>query len=87
MFLFVGSLIGINMCVRIVLSEARERGIEGRTGAVGKAKLRLGDYLNMAWRGGLFLVIPIVIGILLDLALGTTITEIGEGLGSAGSLQ
>lgn len=87
MFLAVGTLIGINMCVRIVLSEARERGIQGRAGAVGRAKLRLEDYLSMAWRGGLFLLVPIVIGILLDLALGTTIADIGEGLGSTGSLQ
>lgn len=87
MFLFIGALVGINLCVRIVLSEARERGLQGRTGAVGASKLRLDDYLSIIWRGALFLGIPIVIGLLLDLALGTTIAEIGAGLGGSNPAQ
>lgn len=87
MFLIVGILVGVNLSIRIVMSEARERGIRGRTGAVGGSKLRLDDYVSIFWRGSLFLAVPIVIGLLLDMALGTTIPEIGAGLGQSGSTQ
>lgn len=87
MFLFIGILIGFNLSVRIVLAEAREARLKGRTGTRGRTRLKLGDYATMTWRGGVFLLVPIAIGLLLDVAFGTTIGEIGEGLSEGDLIQ
>jgi hypothetical protein len=71
MFLIIGALIGLNLCVRIVLGETRERRLAGRVGARGGTRLRLEDYVGIAWRALLFLIVPVAIGLLLDNIFGT----------------
>jgi hypothetical protein len=76
MFLLIGALIGLNLCVRIVLGEARQRGLSGRVGVRGDSRLTLEDLASIAWRGLLFLAVPIAIGLLLDNLFGTGFGEI-----------
>ncbi len=71
MFVLVGILIGLNLCVRIVLGEARERELAGRVGTRGESRLRIEDYLSIAWRGLLFLLVPVALGLLADTIFGT----------------
>lgn len=71
MFVIIGALIGLNLCVRIVLGEARQRGLAGRVGVRGENRLRFEDLVGIAWRGLLFLLAPIAIGLLLDTIFGT----------------
>lgn len=75
MLAVVGALIGVNLCVRIVLGETRQRRLEGRAGLRGASRLRIEDYWGIAWRGLLFLVAPIAIGLLLDTMLGTSFSD------------
>lgn len=73
MLLVIGGLIGMNLAVRIILSEARELRLQGRAGLRGRTRMRWGDIARIVWRGALFLAIPTVIGAGLDQWLGTSI--------------
>lgn len=76
MFLIIGALIGLNLCVRVVLGETQERRLAGRVGARGGSRLRLEDYGSIVWRGFLFLAIPVVIGLAIDQIFGTGFSDL-----------
>lgn len=75
MFLFVGFLIGLNLMVRVALGETRERQTIGHARG-GKRRVTPSEALRIALRSGLFLVIPMIIGQLLDMWFGTTVSEL-----------
>ena len=79
MLAVVGALIGINLCVRIVLGETRQRRLEGRSGLRGPSRLRIDDYWGITWRGLIFLLVPVAIGILLDSVMGTAFSDLDFG--------
>jgi hypothetical protein len=75
MFLFVGILIGLNLMVRVALGETRERHSIGHPQG-GKRRVTLREAVGIALKSGIFLVVPLIIGQLLDMWFGTTIGEL-----------
>lgn len=76
MFLIIGILIGLNLAVRVVLSEAREFQTKGRAGFRGQTRLTVRDVGNITVRGAIFLLAPVAIGLVLDVIFGTTVGQI-----------
>ena len=72
MFLFVGALVGLNLMVRVALGETRERQAIGHARG-GKRRLTPREALGIAVKSGIFLVVPMIMGQLLDMWFGTTI--------------
>jgi len=75
MFLFVGILIGINLTVRVALGETRERHSIGHPQG-GKRRVTPREALGITMKSGIFLVVPVIIGQLLDMWFGSTIGEL-----------
>lgn len=75
MFLFVGFLIGLNLMVRIALGETRERHSIGHPKG-GKRRVTPREALSIALKSGIFLVVPMIIGQLLDMWFDSTIGEL-----------
>lgn len=78
MFLIIGTLIGLNLMVRVTLGEARELQIKGHTRGSRRVQLRFKDMATIAAKGAMFLAVPVVIGLLLDIAFDSTIGQIFE---------
>lgn len=76
MFLILGVLIGLNLAVRIVLGEANELRLKGRVAVRGSTRMTFGDLATIALRGGIFLLVPVAIGVGLDAWFGTTVGEL-----------
>lgn len=76
MFLIIGIILGLNLAIRVVLSEAREYQIKGRVSFRGRTRLTFRDIASIAARGALFLLLAAAIGLALDLALDTTLLEL-----------
>jgi hypothetical protein len=75
MFLVIGILIGLNLAIRIGIGETRELRARGQTTG-GKLQLTTRDLLVIVYRGGLFLLGSVAIGLALDLAFNTTIGDL-----------
>lgn len=75
MFLIVGTLIGLNLMVRVALGEARELRTKGHARAGHRVQLRLRDMAAITAKGGMFLVVSVAIGLLLDIVFGSTIGQ------------
>jgi hypothetical protein len=75
MFLFVGLLIGLNLMVRVALGETRERQTIGHTQG-GRRRVTPREALGIALKSGIFLVVPMIIGPLLDVWFGSTIGQL-----------
>lgn len=73
MFLILGILVGLNLAVRIVLGEARELRVKGRVAVRGQTRMRTGDLAAIVLKGGIFLLVPVAIGVGLDAWFGTTL--------------
>lgn len=76
MFLFVGLLVGFNLMVRIGIGEVREMQERGQARGAGQSSVGMRDGLRIALKAGPFLLVPMVIGQLLDLAFGTSVAEL-----------
>lgn len=72
MFLFVGILIGFNLMVRIAVGETRDRHTIGHPHGR-RRRVTPREALGIALKCGLFLLVPAIIGQLLDMAFGTTV--------------
>lgn len=72
MFLFVGILIGLNLMVRVAGGEVRERHSIGHPYG-GRRRVTPKEALGIALKSGIFLVVPAIIGQLLDMWFGTTV--------------
>ena len=75
MFLFVGLLIGLNLMVRVALGETRERQTIGHA-LGGNRRVPPREALGIALKSGIFLVVPMIIGQLLDVWFGSTIGQL-----------
>jgi putative Mn2+ efflux pump MntP len=75
MFLFVGLLIGLNLMVRVALGETRERQTIGHAQG-GRRRVTPREALRIALKSGIFLVVPMIIGQLLDVWFGSTIGQL-----------
>jgi len=73
MFMLIGLLIGFNLFVRIAIGESREIRARGETDVPGKLRVTARYALFIAYRGGLFLLGSVAIGLALDFAFNTTI--------------
>jgi hypothetical protein len=76
MFLFVGLLVGLNLLIRIAIGETRELRAKGQKSSGGKLRLKARDVLVIAYRGGLFLLVSVAVGLALDIAFDTTIGDL-----------
>lgn len=76
MFLVVGLLIGLNLSIRIALGETRELRARGQATRGGKLQLSPRDLRVIVYRGGLFLLGSVAIGLALDFAFNTTIGDL-----------
>lgn len=72
MFLIIGILIGSNLAVRIVMGEAQELRIKGRVAVRGRSRMTASDVGALVLKGGIFLLVPVAIGVGLDMWFGTT---------------
>jgi hypothetical protein len=77
MFLFVGMLIGLNLMVRVALGETRERQSIGHARG-GKRRVTPREAMGIALKSGIFLVVPMIIGQLLDIWFDSTIGQLFE---------
>jgi putative Mn2+ efflux pump MntP len=75
MFLFVGMLIGLNLMVRVALGETRERQSIGHARG-GRRRVTLREAFGIALKSGIFLVIPMIIGQLLDIWFDSTVGQL-----------
>jgi len=75
MFLFVGILIGFNLMVRIAMGETRERHSIGHSSG-GRRRVTPREALGIALKCGVFLLVPAIVGQLLDMWFGTTVGEL-----------
>jgi hypothetical protein len=76
MFLIFGTLIGLNLMVRVALGETRELQAKGHTRGSHRVQLRFKDMAAIVAKGAVFLVVPVAIGLLLDLAFDSTVGQI-----------
>lgn len=76
MFLVVGILIGINLMTRIGLGEVRELQARGHARKTGQSSVTTRDVFRIALKGMPFLLVPVVIGQLLDVAFGTSLADL-----------
>lgn len=73
MFLIVGFLIGLNLMTRVGIGEVRELKASGHARGAGQSSLEVGDIIRIGIKAGIFLVIPTILGQLLDMAFGSTL--------------
>lgn len=78
MFLIVGTLIGLNLAVRVGLGEVRERQEKGYARLGRRMQLGLKDVALITAKSAIFLVVPVGIGVALDLAFGSSIGSLFE---------
>lgn len=78
MLLIIGLLVGMNLAIRVVIGEARKLGLKGHVSVRGQTPITLRDLAAVALKGGLFLVVPVAIGVGLDYLLGTTVGALFE---------
>jgi hypothetical protein len=76
MFLFVGLLIGFNLMVRIGIGEVRVLQEKGHARGAGQSSVTPADAVRIAFKAGLFLIVPMIIGHLLDMAFGSTLLHL-----------
>lgn len=76
MFLVIGLLIGLNLFIRIAIGETRELRAQGRTTVGGKLRLTPRELLVIVYRGGLFLLGSVAVGLALDFAFNTTVGDL-----------
>jgi hypothetical protein len=76
MFLVIGLLIGLNLFIRIAIGETRELRARGQTSGGGRLQLTPRDLQVIVYRGGLFLLGSVAIGLVLDFAFSTTIGDL-----------
>lgn len=76
MFLIIGLLIGLNLAIRIAIGETRELRARGQTTGGGKLQLTPRDLLVIVYRGGLFLLGSVAIGLALDFAFNSSIGDL-----------
>jgi hypothetical protein len=76
MFLFVGLLIGFNLMVRIGVGEVRILQEKGHAQGEGRAVVTPKDAIRIGLKAAPFLIVPLVIGHLLDLAFGSTLLDL-----------
>lgn len=76
MFFIIGILIGLNLGIRVVMGEVRELQVKGHVSTRGRARLTFGDIASVSLRGGVFLLVPVLIGFGLDWAFGTTVGDL-----------
>lgn len=76
MFLVVGVLIGLNLLTRIGLGEIRELQARGHARKTGRSSVTIKDVLKIAVKGIPFLLVPMVIGQLLDMAFTTSLADL-----------
>lgn len=75
MFLLVGILIGINLMIRVAAGEVKERHSIGHAHG-GRRRVTPREALGIALKSGIFLVVPAVVGQLLDMWFGTTFGQL-----------
>ena len=73
MFLFIGFLIGLNLATRIAIGETRELQAQGHARAPGQSSLGAGDIFRILSKAAPFLLVPTIVGQLLDLAFDTSV--------------
>ncbi len=78
MFLFVGFLVGLNLATRIAISETRLLQAQGHARGAGHSSLGAGDVFRIALKAAPFLLVPAIIGQLLDLAFGSSLGQLLE---------
>lgn len=71
MFLLVGILIGVNLAIRVAAGETRERHSIGHAQG-GRRRVTPREAFGIAVKSGIFLILPAVVGQLLDMWFGTT---------------
>lgn len=76
MFLIVGTLIGLNLMVRVAIGETRLRQKKGYAQLGRRVKLGFKDISLIIAKSGLFLSVSVLIGIGLDVAFGSDIGQI-----------
>ncbi len=76
MFLFVGLLIGFNLTVRVGIGEVRVLQEKGHARGAGQSSVTPGDVIKIGLKAAPFLIIPLAIGQVLDLAFGTAVVDL-----------
>lgn len=76
MFLVIGVLIGLNLLTRVGLGEVRELQARGYARKTGQSSVTVKDVVMIVLKGIPFLVVPMVIGQLLDMAFTTSLADI-----------
>lgn len=76
MFFFVGLLVGLNLMIRIAIGETRDIRSRGQTTSEGKLQLTMRDVAVITYRGGLFLLGSVAIGVVLDVIFDTMIGDL-----------
>lgn len=76
MFLIIGILIGSNLAIRIVMGEARELRLKGRVAVRGRSRMTARDVGSVVLKGGIFLLVPVAIGLGLDAWFDTTLGDL-----------
>lgn len=76
MFLVVGVLIGLNLLTRIGIGEVRELQERGHARKTGQSSVTVKDVFRIALKGIPFLLVPMVIGQLLDMAFMTSLADL-----------
>lgn len=76
MFLIVGTMIGLNLMVRVAIGETRERQTKGYARAGRRVPLRFSEIAAIAAKSGMFLVTSVLLGHGLDLVFGSTVGQI-----------
>jgi len=75
MFLVIGLLIGLNLAIRIAIGETRELRARGQSTG-GKLQITPRDLWVIVYRGGLFLLGSVTIGLALDFVFNSTIGDL-----------
>lgn len=75
MFLLVGTLIGVNLMVRVAVGETRERHSIGHSHG-GRRRVTPREAVGIVLKSGIFLVVPAIVGQLLDMWFGTTFGQL-----------
>lgn len=73
MFLLIGLLIGLNLSIRVAIGESRLLRTRGQANTSGRLRASPRDILHIVYRGGMFLLGAVGIGLALDVAFDTTI--------------
>lgn len=76
MFLIIGLLIGLNLAIRIGIGETRDLRARGQITREGKLRIPTRDLLVIVYRGGLFLLGSVAVGVALDFVFNSTIGDL-----------